>query len=232
MSDDKAIYRATYSPAPALPPFWEARMAQIFGRRINGEPKGRVVWGCDARGFPHPDNQELKYASPNDPLVGWNCWVLEQWVGPQFFGDPDEWERLRWAWVDGRRVEVMAPFPHEGEYILVMPLATPNGEPFPLGDQALEFIEWLMAGHHQAPHNAYTQQQLIAARLEKLRAAREERRKEVGDELAKRREEILSKTEQTNAAQTRAYDNRFAGAAGDLRARAARFLGRKETPKQ
>lgn len=230
MSDaDKSIYRGSYAPAPSKPSFFDARLAQIGGTRLNGDPKLRVVWGCDARGFPYPDNQSLKYISPLDPEVGWACWILEQWVGPEFFGDPGEWERGRWEWVDGRNVEIMAPFPHAGEYVFVMQLATPDGDPFPLGDQALTFIEWLVSNHHRTPHNAYTQQRLIADRLQKIRAAQDERRREIDAALAAAYEEAASKTEAANAAQTRAYDNRFSGGAGALRAKAARLLTRKES---
>jgi hypothetical protein len=178
------IYRASYQPPPDKPPFFDARLAQIGGRLLNGDPKLRVVWGCDARGFPWPDNQQLKYICPDDPEAGWACWILEQFVTSDFFGDPGEWERNRWRWQDGRNVEVMAPFPSGGEYVFVMQLATPDGETFPLGDQALTFIEWLVASHHTTPHNGYTQQKFIGERLDKIKAAQAERSRASDERLA------------------------------------------------
>jgi hypothetical protein len=202
--DSKEIYRPEYSPAPEIPSWFAARLRAIGGETLSGQTKLRVVWGMDARGFPWPDN-ELKYVSPNDPLVGWACWILEQWVEPAFFGKPDEWEKRRWGWIDGKRVELMAPYPSRGEYIFIQQLATPAGESFLLSEQMLDYISWLVQNAHTRPHNAYTQQTLIGERLQAIRDWREEKRKESEERLAEAFDEHATRADDANRRATRAW---------------------------
>lgn len=200
MSTDtnKEIYRPEYSPAPEVPSWFEARL-RALGLR--------VVWGMDARGFPWPDNRQVKYVSPNDPEIGWACFILEQYVGPEFFGDPDEWEKNRWVWSDeGKRVEVMAPYPSRGEWVFVQQLATPDGDPMPLTEQVADYISMLVHVHHTTPHNGYTQQKLIAERIEKIQRLREERRRAGAEQLEINFDESARTAAITNARQSRVWN--------------------------
>ena len=159
----------------------------------------------DARGFPWPDNSSLKYISPLDATQGWACWILEQFVEPSFFGDADEWERNRWSWEKGQRVEVMAPYPSRGEYVFVQQLATPEGEPFPLTESVLDYVSWMMRNLHSRPHNGYTQQQLIAERMKAIREERERRQKEVDAALEVQYDEAATRADQVNVGMTREW---------------------------
>jgi hypothetical protein len=227
---EKAIYRGEESAAPEIPSWFEARVTAVFGTTLSGKPKGRVVWGGDARGFPWPDNQ-LKYISPLDPTVGWACFVLEQFVSPEFFGMEDVWERNRWTWDgEGKRVELMAPYPRGGDYVLVQPLVTPDGEAFPLTEGVAEYISWLVKTNHETPHNGYTQQQFIRERIEKIQKAKAERRKEADEHLKVVADEAATRADRANLGMTREYSlpsERPAPFAA-LRAKAAQFLSKEK----
>lgn len=210
----KEVYRAEYAPAPEIPSWFEARL-RALGMR--------VVWGMDARGFPWPDNRQVKYVSPNDPEVGWACFILEQFVEPAFFGDPDDWEKNRWKWVDGRLVETMAPYPSRGEWVFVQQLATPDGEPMPLNEQVADYVSWLVRTHHQRPLNGFTNQTEIAARIDAIKKLREERRKETDAQLETVFDEAATKSEETNTRATREWNKVPAAAL----ARARQFLANK-----
>jgi hypothetical protein len=203
---EQEIITRGYVPAPEQPSWFRARMDALLGRTLDGRPKLRVVWGCDAVGFPNADPDEPKYVNPDDPEQGWDCWILEQFVGPEFFGDPDTWERGRWGWSEeGRRVELMAPYPSRGEYVFIMPLSSPSGEPLPLNDEVADFVASLVRSLHNRPHNAYTNQEQIAKRMADVREWREQKRAASEARLGEIRERHRSKAEQTNTESTRAW---------------------------
>jgi hypothetical protein len=198
-------YSPTYSPAPEIPSWFAARLKALSGESLDGRPRFRVVWGMDARGFPYPDNSELKYVSPHDPTVGMACWILEELVKPEFFGDPDEWERGRWTWLDGKQVEVTAPYPHRGEYVMVQHLTAPDGSFMPLSDAVADHISYLVRISHQKPHNGFTNQRLITERMDKIKRWQEERRKETEALLAEQFDRHATTADETNASATREW---------------------------
>lgn len=203
---EQEIVSRGYVPAPEQPSWFRARVDALLGRTLDGRPKLRVVWGCDAKGFPNADPEEPKYVNPEDPEAGWDCWILEQFVGPEFFGDPDAWEKGRWTTTpEGQRVALMAPYPSRGEYVFIMPLATPAGEPLPLTDDVADFISQLVRTLHGRPHNSYTNQQLIAQRLEQVKTWRAARQAARDARLAEVRERHRSKQDDTNTRQTREW---------------------------
>ncbi len=126
-------------------------------------------------------------------------------MNPEFFGDPEEWERARWGRQDGKRVEIMAPFPHRGEYVFVQYIMTPAGEAMPLTDDVADYVAMLVRTRHRMPHNGYTSQRLIAERLEAIRREREEKRRETDAMLAEIGDRHRTRQEETNALGTRAY---------------------------
>ncbi len=220
----KEMYRDEDAPSPEIPSWFEARLSAVGGTTLDGRPRLRVIWGQDAKGFPWPDNEHPKYISPNNALKGWSCFILEQYAGPEFFGDPGEWEKARFAWgEDGQRHEIMAPYPSRGEYVLVQPLCTPDGEPLPLTDAVADYVSALMKEHHSRPLNAYTSQKLIAERLDAINRAREEKRQEGAARLEIHYDESATRADATNARQTREWNKLPAAALS----RAREFLSRK-----
>lgn len=202
---EQEIVSRGYVPAPDQPSWFRARMDALLGRTLDGRPKLRVVWGCDAKGFPNVDAEEPKYVHPDDPEQGWDCWILEQWVEPSFFGDPDSWEKNRWGWIDGRRVELTAPYPSRGEYVFIMPLSTSAGEPLPLNEEVSAFVASLVKTLHDRPHNSYTNQQLIAQRIKSVREWRAQNRAASDARLKEIGERHKSKADELNTLHTRRY---------------------------
>ena len=206
-----------------IPDWFADRLTNAGGTTLSGLPKVRVVHGENARGFPMPDNEALKYVDPNDPLEGWGCFILEEWMPPEFFGDPQEWERQRWALGgDGRRHEIMAPFPSRGEYVFVQPLAAPDGTPFPLTEQIAQYVEWLVRQRQQTPVNTYTNAQLTARRVEAMREAQEQKRREASERLAVIADECATRAEDVNREATRVYSHPSGFTVKDRRATAAK----------
>ena len=191
---------------PRIPDWVAEKLANAGGRTLGGLPKVRVIHGENARGFPMPDKDDLKYLSPEDASEPWGCFILEEWMPPEFFGDPAEWERQRWAWGDdGRRHEIMAPFPAQGAYVFVQPLVAPNGYPFELSDQVVQYVEWLIETRRDTPQNTYTNAELTKRRIDAMREAQEEKRRETEARLELIAEENRLRTERVNAAETREY---------------------------
>lgn len=189
---------------PRIPDWIAERLKTAGGATLGGMPKVRVVHGENARGWPMPDKGALKYVDPSDALKPWGCFILEELMPPEFFGDPGEWERQRWAWgEDGRRHEIMAPFPSQGAYVFVQPLVTPDGLPFPLTEQVVQYVEWLIQQRREQPVNAYTNAQLTKRRVEAMQKAREERQAEIDARLEVIADEMSSRAEEVNAGETR-----------------------------
>lgn len=191
---------------PRIPVWFAERLKNAGGTTLSGLPKVRVVHGENARGFPMPDRHAFKYLDPEDASQPWGCFVLEEWRPPEFFGDRAEWERERWAWgSDGQRHEIMAPFPSRGEYVFVQPLVAPSGAPFQLTGQVADYVEWLIQARRAQADNAYTNAQLTLRRIDAMRAAQEERRKQAEERLAVIADEMQTRAEEANLADTRAY---------------------------
>jgi hypothetical protein len=56
--------------------------------------------------------------------------VFEQWMAPESFGSPEEWERNTVTYVGGKKIYSLGEFPHQGEYELVKVLETPTTHQF------------------------------------------------------------------------------------------------------
>lgn len=98
-------------------------------------PRYRVVFGPDQRD--HLGRN--KYIAPMGGLL--ECWILEQWQPPKFFGTPEEWNKDRYFYDDVNQVtvDVKGPYPNRGRYTMVLPL-TENGTFLPLSEQLKEEI--------------------------------------------------------------------------------------------
>jgi hypothetical protein len=49
-------------------------------------------------------------------LTKMDCWVLECWEPPEFWGSPEEWARQTRQWEGGRGFNECGPYPSEGDY--------------------------------------------------------------------------------------------------------------------
>lgn len=98
-------------------------------------PRYRVVFGPDQRDH----LGKHKYVAPMGGLL--ECWVLEQWQPPKFFGDRTEWEKDRYFYddINTKWVDVKGPYPDRGKYVMCLPL-TENGSFLPLSEVLKEEI--------------------------------------------------------------------------------------------
>lgn len=103
----------------------------------NGKPLFRVIWGADR--FTVVGGTWKKY-DENDNYMGEvveerfvtkypqfeERWIMEMWCPPENYGNPDDWETATCAWIDGKKIHMLGPFPREGEYELLKVLETPE----------------------------------------------------------------------------------------------------------
>lgn len=113
-----------------IPEFFKKEIERIGGTNLYGQPRYRVVWSKDRRW----ENGLLKgcpmYLWPNGREM--ECFILEVWYPPQYFGDPAEWNE-----------SICGEFPYKGFYGVKSPLATlVDGDIFvmPLNESTLDAI--------------------------------------------------------------------------------------------
>jgi len=56
--------------------------------------------------------------------------VFEQWMAPEHFGTPEEWERNTVIYIEGKKIHALGEYPQHGEYELVKVLETPTTHQF------------------------------------------------------------------------------------------------------
>lgn len=143
MDTNKPVWPKTYIPSPVIP-VWFSRGLELMGG-INpfGNPNYRVVWGMDERGFMNDNPRAIKYANPNDPELGWACFLLERYATPAFFNKP-AWKEQRYG-LDGagsgKMIDFLGPFPSRGDYIMCAQLMTDDFAPLDLSMQLLEELQ-------------------------------------------------------------------------------------------
>lgn len=94
----------------------------------------------DVRGFLNGDPNAIAYPNPNDPELGWACWMFQRWAEPAFF-DQQQWELHRYGVnVTGEAgfIDYLGPFPNRGDYIMLAPLITEDYGFIPLSRQLLD----------------------------------------------------------------------------------------------
>ena len=115
----------------ALPSAVIEAVKRCSPHKMNGEPKGRLVHGSEVltwvEGFfsdygqggiflrqVFERRQVLKYPRQAD------CWILEWWEPPEFWGTPEQWAATTRQWEGGRAFNLCGPYPAEGDYRLLV----------------------------------------------------------------------------------------------------------------
>lgn len=161
---NRPVWPREYSPSPAIPKFFSSGLFHKFGQNPHGEANYIVTWGMDARQFSNGDPNAIKYPNPNDPELGWACFMLERWAPPTFFNE-DEWNRLRFGELTtSGYVDHLGPFRSRGSYILVAPLATDkDGQPYdmlPLTEKVLQELYQRLGTGYLKPDERLAQLEL------------------------------------------------------------------------
>lgn len=159
--DDKelevSLFSRNYQPPPAKMPFFDAELLRVGGRNPYGEARLRVVWGPDERCHRAGNPRAVKYPGPHSRAVGIDRWILEAWRPADFFGAPEDWERLRYyADETGARVDLLGEYPSRGMYVMVMPLCTKDGDYIECGAEVLRFVEFNHARQNLRPVSSHS----------------------------------------------------------------------------
>jgi hypothetical protein len=113
-----------------VPEFFKKAIDEIGGKNLYGQSRYRVVWSKDQRWEAGLLKGCPKYLWPDGRLM--ECFILEVWYPPQYFGDPKEWNDA-----------ICGPFPHQGFYGIKSPLIIWDGDEavmMPLDSGALDAI--------------------------------------------------------------------------------------------
>lgn len=160
-----------------VPQWFSDQLKNIGGINKYGQPNLRVVWGPEQRREYGLCKGFYKYCDPNNPDKPMECWILETWIPPEFFGDPSEWN-----------YDLLGPFPREGQYGLKSPLIIYNsaGEPYAveLDESCLTAIrEKQFADIQWSKQNAARRLEMIEEQIAKSEAFRRERADKEADDL-------------------------------------------------
>lgn len=113
---------------PSKPDWFDKELEKIAGKNIFGDSNLRIVWGASQRDH----NGKYKYVFPDNgkPM---NCWVLERWMPPGFFGGKEAWERDRMFYddVSQKWVDLKGSYPTRGGYVMITPLCKEDGSHIP-----------------------------------------------------------------------------------------------------
>lgn len=93
-----------------------AAATEFGGRNPFGQPNYRLVWGHQ-RGHWIGDSYHLKYVDRHRHRERWH---LEKWVPAESFGTPEQWYSSAMVDFGGRLVNVLGPYPTQGDYVRVV----------------------------------------------------------------------------------------------------------------
>lgn len=99
-----------------LDPNVERVLTEFGGLNQFGQPFYRVVWGYQ-RVFWIGNQCYFRY---NDRPRHKERWHLEKWVPAESFGTPEQWYASAMVDVGGAMVNVLGPYPAEGDYVRVV----------------------------------------------------------------------------------------------------------------
>ena len=100
----------------SLPESVRQALADFGGLNPYGGPNYRVVWGW-RRGDWFGGAWRLKYIDRERHKERWH---LEKWVPAESFGTPEQWYSSAVMDVAGKTVNVLGPYPAEGDYVRVV----------------------------------------------------------------------------------------------------------------
>ena len=109
------------------PPAAEAALLRLSPLTRFGKPRFRLIHGSDALTWVEGWWEDLsseglfirkvfekrqchKYLTKTD------CWIMEIWEPPEFFGSPETWAAQTHEWEGGRGFSECGPYPSEGDY--------------------------------------------------------------------------------------------------------------------
>lgn len=94
------------------------------GENIYRQPIFRVVWGSDRLELLY-SMRTRSYQEKVKYFRQPNRWVVEMWQ--QCLMSRDEWDKSATEWLDGRAVNMLGPYPHQGDYEILFPIETQHG---------------------------------------------------------------------------------------------------------
>ena len=161
---------------PTLPEYVDRELQLIAGAHIFGGNNLRIVWGADQRDH----NGRHKYLHPDTgrPL---ECWVLERWMPPGFFGTKEAWEigRTFQDDVHGVTVDLKGDFPTRGAYVMLRPIVDKSTGGFlPLDRQVIDAIRRSVREDEAFASMSVTARDALVASHQQSRDARDERERE------------------------------------------------------
>lgn len=175
------------------------RLANFRGRRSDGKPIYRLVWGPDCKnhlGWP-------RYLNPVNEKV-FECWILERSQPHELFGSKEQWEKDRYFYDDVHQqtVDVKGEYPPNNGYVMICPI-TNEGEKIELTEAVLHSIYKKIVDDENFAGLGYTKQSEFIFDRE---AQRERERQHRIDELDGERDDYF-KTHwgRLNRQGTRAY---------------------------
>lgn len=92
-------------------------MTAVGGRNPHGGPNYRIVWGWERKewkGWVDNDGKPRLLYSPKYPKR--DRFYIEVWCDPSNYGTREEWEKQTHKPVAGQILELLGPYPSEGEY--------------------------------------------------------------------------------------------------------------------
>jgi hypothetical protein len=95
-----------------LQPGVQEACVRIGGLNPYGRPNYRLVWGWDRQEIIN-GKLHFRYDAHEGHLERWH---LERWLPAETFGTPESWEETGSKVVDGETVNVLGPYPAQGDY--------------------------------------------------------------------------------------------------------------------
>jgi len=145
----------------------QKRIREIGGLAPNGKPLFRVMRGCDRMTWIGGE-ERLKYPEAKER------YVFEMLCPPENYDSPEIWEQNFTIYLNGKRIELLGPFPREGEYELVRVIETPTTKAFvPLTETICDALVATAKLNRELPERI--KREAAQQRREKEEAARQQR---------------------------------------------------------
>jgi hypothetical protein len=115
------------------PEYITEALIQVGGLNRFGKPNYRVIWGGNRQGWV---NGKLELLYKLIPPRALNRWIVEKWLpAEEWWGPRETWWQTK---EDG--VDLLGPYPEEGEYEHLLTIEGPNNEFLQLSP---EIVRWM-----------------------------------------------------------------------------------------